>query len=353
MHKHDAPEDKVSTLQRLKRAVEVAKQSEPLSFPVVYEALLELATAYLGVLQWDEAKAALREALEFCEKPDQSATVLCGLVEVCNGKEEFEKAAVVCRRRLLLLEQFTGRNNAYGEALQQFGNVRLQAGKFEEAVQLFEEALTVLTPDTLIHGRCLGSLSRALTQMDCLKRALEVHRKAMSLVHQLQCEMHASTGSALHNAALIFARLGDFDRAIEHEERGIAVFEATLGPTHGFTKTAHQQLLVYKHALTDPEVQRSLVSDSRLCRLCDTVTKGVDACSGCGASLEGEVSNGEDLPASKCVKRNADQKDCWLCGKNGAFTCSRCNMARYCCRECQVRNWNAHKTFCRKNAEGP
>ncbi len=208
-------------------------------------------------------------------------------------------------------------------------------------MQLLEEALTLLTPDTLIYARCLASLSRALTQMDSLERALEVHRKGMTLVQQLQCEMHASTGSALHNAALIFARLGDFDGAIEHEQRGIAVFETTLGPTHGFTKTAQQQLLVYKHALTDPEVQRSLMSDSRLCRLCDTVTKGADACSGCGTSL-----SGEDRPESKCVKRNTDQKDCWLCGKAGTFTCSRCNMARYCSRECQVKNWKAHETFC-------
>jgi tetratricopeptide (TPR) repeat protein len=346
MYKHDAHEDNVRKLQRLKRAVEAAKRNEPLSFSVVYDTLLNLATAYLCVLQWDEAEVALMEALEFSERPDQSSTVLYGLVEVCNGKEEFEKGASVCQRRLEALERFAGRGNAYGEAVQQFGNVRLQAGKFAEAAQLLEEALTLMTPDTLLYARCLASLSRALTQMDSLKRALDVHRKGMTLVCHLQCETHASTGSALHNAALIFARLGCFDRAIEHEERGIAVFDSTLGSTHGFTKTAQQQLLVYKHALTDPEMQRSLMSDSRLCRLCDGVTKGADACSGCGASLSDEGSNYHDRPVSKSVKRNADEKDCWLCGKAGTFTCSRCSMAHYCSRECQLKNWKAHKTFC-------
>jgi tetratricopeptide (TPR) repeat protein len=229
----------------------------------------------------------------------------------------------------------------------QLGNIRLHAGKFEEAVQLFEEALELMTPDTLVYARCLRSLSRALTQMGSLKRALDVHRKGMALVRRLGLETHASTGSALHNAALIFARLGDFDRAIEHEERSIAVFEATLGPAHGFTKTAQQQLLVYKHALTDVEVQRSLVSDSRLCRVCDTVTEGAVACSGCDASLSGDALNCNDRSVSKCVKSNADEKNCWLCEKTGTFTCSRCGMARYCCRECQVKNWKAHKTFCR------
>jgi tetratricopeptide (TPR) repeat protein len=339
MLKRNLPDGMV---QVLKRAVEEAKRSKPLSSPAVYVALLELATVYLGVLQWDEAEATLREALEFCERPDQSATILCGLVEVCIGKEDFEKAAVLCQRRLDVVEKFTGRGNVYGEALQQFGNVRLQAGKCKEAAQLLEEALTLLTSDTLLYARCLASLSRALTQTDNFKRALDVHRDGMALVRQLHCERHASTGSALHNAALILARLGNFGNAIEHEERSIGIFETTLGPTHCFTKTAQQQLLVYKLALTDAEMRRSLVSDSRLCHMCDAVTKGADACSGCGASL-----GGDDRPASKCVKRNADQNDCWLCEQVGKFTCSRCNMARYCSRECQVKNWKAHKTFCR------
>jgi tetratricopeptide (TPR) repeat protein len=140
---------------------------------------------------------------------------------------------VVCQRRLEVLEKFSFRGNLYGEALQQFGNVRLQAGKFPEAAQLLEDALTLMTPDTLLYVRSLASLSRALTQMDSLKGALDAHRKGMALAHQLQCETHQSTGSALHNVALIFARLGDFERAIEHEERGIAILEASLGPTHG------------------------------------------------------------------------------------------------------------------------
>jgi hypothetical protein len=107
-------------------------------------------------------------------------------------------------------------------------------------------------------------------------------------------------------------------------------------------KTAQQQLLVFKHALTDLEVQSSLMSDSRLCRLCDAVAKGANVCSECGASLSGEMSNAAGMPESKSVKRNSDEKDCWLCWKAGTFTCSRCSMARYCGRECQLKNWNAH-----------
>lgn len=42
---------------------------------------------------------------------------------------------------------------------------------------------------------------------------------------------------------------------------------------------------------------------------------------------------------------------CTFCGKSGAVKkCSGCMSARYCTRECQVKNWELHKPICAKLA---
>jgi len=38
---------------------------------------------------------------------------------------------------------------------------------------------------------------------------------------------------------------------------------------------------------------------------------------------------------------------CWMCDKNfGVLTCSRCNVGKYCSKECQVSDWRKHKNIC-------
>lgn len=41
-------------------------------------------------------------------------------------------------------------------------------------------------------------------------------------------------------------------------------------------------------------------------------------------------------------------KTCRVCGKAGSATCTRCGTAVYCGRECQKKDWKAHKRVCGK-----
>lgn len=41
---------------------------------------------------------------------------------------------------------------------------------------------------------------------------------------------------------------------------------------------------------------------------------------------------------------------CGACSQPAEKKCSNCELVFYCCRDCQVKHWAAHKTFCKTNA---
>ena len=43
---------------------------------------------------------------------------------------------------------------------------------------------------------------------------------------------------------------------------------------------------------------------------------------------------------------NATTRDC-ICGKLPTNVCGGCGVAKYCSKECQMRDWNNHKAACR------
>lgn len=48
-----------------------------------------------------------------------------------------------------------------------------------------------------------------------------------------------------------------------------------------------------------------------------------------------------------CMCDLKSQPECCVCGKYAAKKCGRCQKVRYCCRECQTKDWKTHKALCR------
>ena len=38
---------------------------------------------------------------------------------------------------------------------------------------------------------------------------------------------------------------------------------------------------------------------------------------------------------------------CKLCQQSALFKCTACNLVRYCCKDHQTRDWQAHKPLCK------
>jgi len=50
------------------------------------------------------------------------------------------------------------------------------------------------------------------------------------------------------------------------------------------------------------------------------------------------------------VERDGLEVMCRNCGTASNLSCTRCNQAWYCGRDCQLKDWKAHKKFCKKKA---
>ena len=53
-----------------------------------------------------------------------------------------------------------------------------------------------------------------------------------------------------------------------------------------------------------------------------------------------------ELYASDVFEDFLEDPKCEDCGTLATLRCSKCKMAWYCTRDCQLRQWKKHKTIC-------
>ena len=63
-----------------------------------------------------------------------------------------------------------------------------------------------------------------------------------------------------------------------------------------------------------------------------------------GRSEQGNKASHRPLSNCACCQARENQKKRFK-------ACGACKMVFYCCKDCQVKNWNDHKTFCKKNRQ--
>ena len=80
-------------------------------------------------------------------------------------------------------------------------------------------------------------------------------------------------------------------------------------------------------------------------------------CSGCHEDLGRKnftVNQLRKKDARRCrvCEGGLPRQSCAVCPKAGTKECQKCKSVRYCSRDCQRKDWNAHKSSCRAQA-GP
>lgn len=197
------------------------RQADPLC---AAEALYHLLTARDGV-------AAAPLALDVADwhfdagRPEQAAAALDGAIELGAVGEGLERL------------------------LQARGNLRLQAGDFEQARIDFERALGVVRAEaagSAREGRTLHGLANALTQLGRYEEALEATNAALGIKRRvLGTEVHPAYAASLHAKGNALVGLQRFDDAaaafrlaldVEREVHGTEAHPACALAMHGLAE---------------------------------------------------------------------------------------------------------------------
>lgn len=59
----------------------------------------------------------------------------------------------------------------------------------------------------------------------------------------------------------------------------------------------------------------------------------------------------DSLNKDRLLHPAAEKPTCRVCAKDTTMTCSKCMIAAYCSKDCQIADWNVHKIFCKNLAQ--
>jgi len=116
-------------------------------------------------------------------------------------------------------------------ALNNLGAVYLLLARYEEAVSIFESALTrrPQTRERAVERRVLANLGVGLMQLGRCREALEHFEHARVIARELNDRV--GEGSLLNNVGLVYAQLGRYPEALDSHRQAVAISRA-LGDRH-------------------------------------------------------------------------------------------------------------------------
>lgn len=267
--------------------------------------LLAAGSVYSGIAQYDEARAALEQAVNLARAGGAAGelTLARGLVrlgnthrllgEVATAEAELREALAIEERLLgvdhpglssihnelgLLLRtshpdealQFyrrgyellvSDRGEDNGDAavmLANLGGLEMRSYRYEAARDYFERALPLLVrhhgENDPRAGALLGNLAIVYLNLGDYPRALELARRDLELATRALGPGHVALGTILLTLAQITQAIGDNDLALDYIEQGLAILEQKFAPTHAIriaAENARARLLLRTRRFDD------------------------------------------------------------------------------------------------------
>ncbi|MDQ3267000.1 MAG: tetratricopeptide repeat protein [Myxococcota bacterium] len=229
---------------RYKSALEVAQtaveSARPLAYPPVEaEALnwLGWSQVYSGDLK--SAEQSLDQAILAAEAGHHDLERLQAtsrqIYNVGYKQTRFEDGARWFARAQALLQRLGGNQELEAEVLSYEGGRLTANGRFAEAAERYEKAITVgnevFSPSHPRRGSFRSNLAAVYGRMGEAKRAVKLSEEALEFLQQTLGPQHPKTGYAHYIVAMQYLELEDWAQAHQHIARALEIRERTLGPT--------------------------------------------------------------------------------------------------------------------------
>ena len=189
---------------------------------------------FLGENDLESAHSAYRDAVELAREDDEGPARIGQILEwvgnVLRHQRKYDEAEQVLQESLGILTGHLGPEHpSVAAAWLALGNVSMGALRYDEAVRRYQRARRGLHGDIL--GRLLNNLAQAYIKLDHVDDAAGVLRDAIALYTDLGIRSieAARTRSSL---AWMLRLKGKYPEALAEVEAAIATAERSVGPEH-------------------------------------------------------------------------------------------------------------------------
>lgn len=236
----------------LEQAIQVMQQVEGLETPAKWEVYWLLGQVLTSLSRYDQAFAALGEALSLAPTPSARANVLRTQGDALERKGEYQAA----------LDSFQQGHDALpAEAkleraplLSKMGYAKYRLGQIEECIQLCAEALELVEGTTLDRelGQAHSYLGICYNRRGDSVRAI-IHTR-LALEFREACKDITGQATCYNSLANIHSNLGEWQEADDFYRRALQAYERIGDPWYiSLVHNNHGTLLLNRGALEEAE----------------------------------------------------------------------------------------------------
>ena len=299
----------------------------------------------------------------FGETSSKMATLLNKRADALMNLRRFEEAESAANASLKITEKLCGRGEDYANGLETLAGILFEEGKYEMSLKRIEEArsLMKLESNPRLLAIILSLHALVLTEMKQFQKAVLAREEELALSLKISGPNHPEYATSLRNAAVLYAKLKQTDRAVELLTKAFEIYMKPLGPAHPSTQEARDDLATCQKALIDPALKKVIASEShRMCSVdgCNIVQNKMNRCLKCLSLymckdheklIHEHVAVCPKFPDVLPDEEELKILKCRRCRKKTKLMkCSVCEMVKYCSAKCQKEDWKRHKLFCGK-----
>ncbi|XP_051133378.1 protein KINESIN LIGHT CHAIN-RELATED 3-like [Andrographis paniculata] len=221
------------------KALSSLKSTKGENHPAVASVFVRLADLYNRTGKFRDSRSYCENALRIYEKPipgiapEEIASGLTDISAIYESMDELEQALKLLQKALKIYSDAPGQQNTIAGIEAQMGVMYYMLGNYSESYASFKSATTKLRASgekkSAFFGIALNQMGLACVQRYAINEAVQLFEEARSILEQEYGPYHPDTLGVYSNLAGTYDAVGRLDDAIEILEFVVGMREEKLG----------------------------------------------------------------------------------------------------------------------------
>ena len=236
--------------QLVRRGLDIDKRKLPANHPAVARATFALGKVLEDRGKYNDAIAALDEAVRLQSAPGDTTDLAASLSELANSHfyvGHYDVSKALNQRVLDIQKKLYGeRHPLVADTLINLGSIEFQLGHFRESEQFNRQGLGIIEawygrdhPET---ADAMTTVGQSLTYQQRFDEAAEILRQALAILEHAYGPVHPRVAYALNELGNVAVRQGKLDDAEADFNRVIGIYHVVYGEHHHLIGVAKANL---------------------------------------------------------------------------------------------------------------